>query len=138
VTKLRLQDAIPKDTLTSESSSRYSLSTIFKYTNKDRPPYIVQVQAMNDADSPVMHPLRISKLLSQIFPRDIVEIRKTGRSRVIAEMRSLDSANRLISNEQLSVYKLKAFIPLHKVLRTGILRDVPQDWKCYGNPYRPL
>jgi len=46
---------------------------------------------------------------------------------VIAEMRTLDSANRLISNEQLSVYKLKAFIPLHRVLRTGIIRDVPQD-----------
>jgi len=70
----------------------------------------------------------MSRLLSQISPRDIVEIRKTGLSRVIAEMRSLDSANRLISNEQLSVHKLKAFIPLHRVLRASILRDVPQDF----------
>jgi len=99
--------------------------------NKDRPPYVVQVQSIDNADSPILHPLHMSKLLSQISPRDIVEIRKIGRIRVIAEMKTFDSANRLISNEQLLLHKLKAFIPLHKVLRTGTLRDVPIfHWKC--------
>jgi len=123
-----VNDAKSKNPLPSGSSSTYSPNIVFKYTNKDRPPYIVQVQSIEDADSPVLHPLHISRLLSQISPRDIVEIRKSGRSRVIAEMRTVDAANRLISSEQLSLHKLKAFIPLHKVLRTGIIRDVPQDF----------
>jgi len=88
----------------------------------------VQVQPVDDADSTFLHPLHMSRLISQISPRNIVEIRKTGRSRVIAEMRNLDSANRLISNEQLSVHKLKVFIPLHRVLRIAIIRDVPQNF----------
>jgi len=110
-----------------KATTEPSTNTVFKYSNKDKPPYTVQVQPMDDADSTLMHSLHISRLLSQIFPRNIVEIHKIGRSNVIAEMRNLDSANRLISNEQLSVYKLKAFIPLHRV-RTGIIRDVPQDF----------
>jgi len=61
-------------------------------------------------------------------PRDIVEIRKTGRSRVLVEMRNQEAANRLVTNEQLLIHKLKAFIPTHRVLRTGIIRDVPQDF----------
>jgi len=125
---MSVNDATLKGPPPSGSTSMYSPNTIFKYTNKDRPPYVVQVQPIDDTGSSSLHPLHISRLLSQISPRDIVEIRKNGRNRVIVEMRTLDSANRLISNEQLSVHKLKAFIPLHKVLRTGIIRDVPQDF----------
>jgi len=75
-----------------------------------------------------LHPLHMSRVISQIFPRDIVEIRKTGRSRIIVEMHNDDATNKLVSRDQMSVYKLRAFIPTHRVLRTGIVRDVPQDF----------
>jgi len=83
---------------------------------------------VDNSEANSLHPLHISRILSQISPRDIVEIRKTGRTRVIAEMRNQEAANRLISNDQLSAHKLKAFIPAYRVLRTGIVRDVPQDF----------
>jgi len=110
------------------SSSMYSLISSFKYNNSDRPPFIIQVQPVDDSDVTSFHPLHISRILSQISPRDIIEIHKTGRSRVIAEMRNQEAANRLIANDQLVLHKLKAFIPTHRVLRTGIVRDVPQDF----------
>jgi len=70
-------DATLKSASATGPSGMYSLNTVFKYTNKDRPPYIVQ-QPVDDADSSFLHPLHMSRLLSQIFPRDIIEIRKTG------------------------------------------------------------
>jgi len=121
-------DAISAAITPNASPSTYSIVSSIKYNNNDRPPFIIQVQPVDDADVTSFHPLHISRILSQISPRDIVEIRKTGRSRVIAEMRNREAANRLIANDQLLLQKLKAFIPAHRVLRTGIVRDVPQDF----------
>jgi len=67
----------------------------FKYNNSNRPLFIVQVQPVDNSELISLHPLHISRILSQIFPRDIVKIRKTSRSRVIVEMRNQE-ANRLI------------------------------------------
>jgi len=61
-----VNDATSKVPLPSGSTSTYSSNTTFKYTNKDRPPYVVQVQSIDDADSLSLHPLYISRLLSQI------------------------------------------------------------------------
>jgi len=91
------------------SLSTHSIVSSIKYNNNDRPPFIIQVQPVDDADVASFHPLHISRIFSQISPRDIVEIRKTGRSRVIAEMRNREAANRLIANDQLLSLKLKAF-----------------------------
>jgi len=102
----------------------YPTASTFKYSNSDRPPFILQVQPVEDSEIASLHPLHMSR----IFSRDIVEIRKTGRSRITAKMRNQEAANRLISNEQLLQHKLKAFIPTYRVLRTGIVRDVPQDF----------
>jgi len=43
-------------------------------------------------------------------------------------MRSYEAANRLVESKQLAEHNLKTFIPLHRILRTGIIRDVPQDY----------
>jgi len=121
-------DATPATVSPTASSSMYSTALTFKYNSSDRPPFILQVQPVEDSEIASLHPLHMSRILSQISPRDIVEIRKTGRSRIIAEMRNQEAANRLISNEQLTQHKLKAFIPTYRVLRTGIVRDVSQDF----------
>jgi len=44
---------------------------------------------------------------------------------VIAEMCSYKAVNRLVDNKFLSTHKLKAFVPSHRILRTGIVQDVP-------------
>jgi len=42
-------------------------------------------------------------------------------------MCSYEAANRLMENKSLLSHNLKAFIPLYRILRTGIIRDVSQD-----------
>jgi len=100
----------------------------YKYSNKDRPSFAVQVQPVDDAGSSSLHPLHMSRVISQIFLRDVVEIRKTGRSKITVEMRNYDAANKLVASEQLVAHKLRAFIPTFRVLRAGVIRDVPQDF----------
>jgi len=96
-----------------------------RYSNKDQSSFIVQVQSTQD--SGLSHPLHISRIISQTFPRDILEIRKAGRSKVLVQTSTYEAANRLVSNSSLSSHSLQAFIPSYKVLRAGIVKDVSQD-----------
>lgn len=45
------------------------------------------------------------------------------------EVKSSDAANRLVSDLLLATQNLKAYNPSYKTMRTGIIRDVPQDIK---------
>jgi len=54
-------------------------------------------------------------------------MRKVCRNRVIAEITSYESANGLV-DKYLSSHNLKAFIFIHRILKTGIVRDVSQDF----------
>jgi len=87
----------------------------------NQPPYIVNPGTTQDTALP--HTLHISRVLSQIFPRDILEIKKVGRGKVLVQTTTYEAANRLVINNSLS-YNLRAFIPSYKILRTGIVRDV--------------
>ncbi|KYN04632.1 hypothetical protein ALC62_04504, partial [Cyphomyrmex costatus] len=58
---------------------------------------------------------------------DILEIKKIGRGKILIEVRSAAGANRLIENQIFPQNDLRAFIPAYKVLRTGIIQDVPQQ-----------
>jgi len=98
----------------------------FKYGSKDPPPYTVQVQSLDESSS--IHLLHISKIVSQILPRDILEIKKIGRGKVHVFLKSADSANKLASDASLDDHNLKAFVPSHRILRTGIMRDISQDF----------
>jgi len=39
-----------------------------------------------------------------------------------------DAANKLVENKFFLSHNLKALIPLHRILRTDIVRDIPQDF----------
>jgi len=119
-------DSSAKPSLPNRPSEDYAAS--FRYCSKDKPPYLVQIQPVHDTDSTSFHPLHISRTLSQIFPREILEIRKIGRNRITVEMRTYEAANRLVENKSLKDCNLKAFIPIHRILRIGIIKDVPQDF----------
>jgi len=43
---------------------------------------------VHDTDSTSFHPLHISRTLSQIYPSEVLEIRKIRRNRIAAEMRT--------------------------------------------------
>jgi len=88
-------------------------------------PFVVQVQSTQE--SGLSHPLHVSHVISQIFPQDILEIKKVGRSKVLVQTNTYEPANRLVSNNSLTSHNLRAFILTYKILRAGIIRDVPQD-----------
>ncbi|KYN01806.1 hypothetical protein ALC62_07394, partial [Cyphomyrmex costatus] len=59
---------------------------------------------------------------------DIVEIKKTGRGKIMITVMTATGANRLVENSIFAKHNLKAFIPAFKVLRTGLIQDVPQQF----------
>jgi len=69
----------------------------------------------------------INRILSQICPRGVLEVKKAGRNKVLAEMCSYEAANRLVFNKFLLTHKFKAFVPMHQILPTDVVRDVFQD-----------
>jgi len=89
----------------------------------DNPSFIVHVYSLNSDPSAPMHPLLINRLLSQIAYIDIKEIKKIGRSKILAEM---NSANSLTNSAKLAQEDLKAFIPAYCTMRTDIVKDIPQ------------
>jgi len=68
-----------------------------------------------------MHPLLISRLLSQIAYIDIKEIKK-----ILAEMNSAKSAISLTNNVKLAQEGLKVFIPAYRIIKSDIVKDIPQ------------
>jgi len=121
--------------LTSTPSNTSPSLLTLRYNNKDRPPYVVQVQSTLESSPP--HPFHISKTLSQIYPREILEIRKLGLGKVLVQLNSYESANRLVNNHSLIASNLKAFIPSYRVLRTGIVRDMIY-WEARSCLFLPL
>jgi len=118
----------PIDNSSQPDKSVPNLTSIFRYCRRDKPPFIVQVQPIQETDLSNLHPLHISRIISQIFPRGILEIKKNGRNKILAHMSTYEAANRLIEDRSLAERNLKAFAPMHRILRAGIIRDVPQDF----------
>jgi len=124
------EPALPTDR-TVEASSQGNFPnfvSVFRYSSRDKPSFIVQVQPIQESDLINLHSLHISRILSQIFPRGILEIKKIGRNRILAQMCMYEAANRLIEDKSLANRNLKGFVPMHRILRAGIIRDVPQDF----------
>jgi len=97
------------------------------YSTSDSPPYLIHVYSTADeAPSGSAYPLLISRTLSQLAYADIKEIKKIGKGKVLVEMKSAKAANKLIQDPNLEKHKLKAFVPLYRTIRSGIVRDIPQ------------
>jgi len=99
-------------------SSVPNFASMFRYCSRDKLPFIVQVQLVQESDSTTLHPLHISRILSQIYPRDVLEIKKVDRNKILAEMCTYEAANRLVENKILLTRNL-SFVPLYRILRTS-------------------
>ncbi|NEV49198.1 hypothetical protein EUZ93_01580 [Wolbachia pipientis] len=74
-----------------------------------------------------MHFSVLFRIISKSVKNGILLIKKLGAGKVIAEVKSVDAANRLITNPVFEKNNLRAFIPSFKVLRSGIIRGVDQS-----------
>ncbi|XP_070522275.1 uncharacterized protein [Cardiocondyla obscurior] len=69
----------------------------------------------------------ISRSITKITSVDFIECKKVGFGKVMIECRDFNSANKIIDNPDLLNHGLKAFIPSFKLVRSGIIRDIPQE-----------
>lgn len=97
------------------------------YTPSDSPPYAVHVHSVNSDLHAALHPLHVSRIISQIAYNDVSEIRKIGRGKILVELKSASAANNLVKSPLLNAHKLRAYIPTYRTLRTGVIRDIPTD-----------
>lgn len=81
----------------------------------------------NNSNSEAAHPLLVSKLIANIAFNDIIELKKIGKGKIMAELKTAKAANNLVSSDLLDSNNLKAFIPAYRTLRTGIVKDVPSS-----------
>lgn len=70
-----------------------------------------------------MHPLAISRALSNFCFNDIYEVKKLGKTRILAELKTAEAVNKLVDTQPLAPKNLKIFIPAFKVMRVGIIRN---------------
>lgn len=98
-----------------------------KYTINDKAPYTVYIYTKYSTHSSTeaAHPLYVSKLIANIAYNDIIEIKKIGKGKIMADLKSHQAANNLVSSELLASHNLQAFIPTYRTLRTGTVRDIP-------------
>ncbi|EGI58026.1 hypothetical protein G5I_13900 [Acromyrmex echinatior] len=102
------------------------------YNNTDLLPYVVHVHNSKldngKNSSPVnLYPTVVGSILIGIVDNDILETKKSGKGKISVEFRSDSAANNLVQNNVLAKHNLKAFISLHRIMRTGIIKDVPQE-----------
>lgn len=98
-----------------------------KYTSNDKAPYIIYIYTKNSSHSSAeaAHPLHVSKLIANIAYNEIIELKKIGKGKIMAELKTHQAANNLVSSELLDRNNLHAFIPTYRTLRTGTVRDIP-------------
>lgn len=116
--------------LTSSSSSSPAPGDFQRiaYSSKNKFPFAVFIQPSKERrDSPPLHPLAVSRALSNFFLNDIHEVRKLGKTRILVELKTAEAANKLVDTQPLAPKNLKIFIPAFKVMRVSIIRNVPQD-----------
>jgi len=115
----------------SDSSSSTETGKVI-YSPTDNSPYIVHVYSNNEDSMNSTHPLLISRILSQIAYSDIKEIKKIGRGKVLAEMSTAKAANNLVYNSRLEKERFKAFIPIYRPIRSGIVKNISQHFDETG------
>ncbi|XP_011705458.1 PREDICTED: uncharacterized protein LOC105460653 isoform X2 [Wasmannia auropunctata] len=75
------------------------------------------------------HPIKISSNVGKVMnSSDIIEMKRLGTGKILVECKTAAAANKLASNPDLANFNLKAVIPNYRVLRTGIIRDIPQEF----------
>lgn len=74
-----------------------------------------------------LHPTAVGRLLVGSSKLDAIEIKKTGYSKILIQMKNRESANALIANPIFKSKNLIAYIPAFRVSRQGIIKSVPLD-----------
>ena len=86
--------------------------------------FTVEVDSLSD---PPLNSLSVGRILHKSFKDEILNCKKKGPSRTTILCKSAFSANKIVENLEKINSKLKAFIPNFRVIRLGIVRNIPLD-----------
>lgn len=123
-----LQKIYPESTITDNSSDQPD--QLF-YNDKCSAPFVVNISKLPVSDRskiPHIHPLQLSRILRQTEVNGIVSIIKVNRNTSQVKFNSLFDANSFIANHKLDRAKYSVFIPKHRILKKGILKDIPPEY----------
>jgi len=100
------------------------------YDHNSSGPFDVIVQktcdSANSANSSI-DPLAVGRLLFFTNKNDILELKKTGYSKINIRFKTREATNKLTSNQILKAKGYHAYIPLYRTTRKSIIRGVPLD-----------
>ncbi|KYN19123.1 hypothetical protein ALC57_08549 [Trachymyrmex cornetzi] len=102
-----------------------SAITSNRYGKTDHAPFIVHIHAKIEHITESSYEVMMKRQVSRIISSGLCSIKKIGRGKIAVEMRNFYFANALASNKDLDKHGLFAFIPLHRTVRSGIIRGIP-------------
>ena len=124
----------PTDVLTTDSNTPegnksnqeiklFNLQQSNKYNQQN---IYVYIEKTNSQNLGRLHPMIVGHILHNKLnlKNNITSIEKSGINRVRVGIKTLEQANKLISNPALANENLKAFIPNNLLYRKGIIKDV--------------
>lgn len=123
-----MPSASKSETLNSDNNAGNQKDTSSYYAHSDKGPFVVYIYPTNPGFREVAHPLQVCIVVSNIAYNDIYEVKKIGVGKVMAELKTASAANNLINSPLLASHKLRAFIPSYRVLRTGVIKDIPSSF----------
>lgn len=102
----------------------------YKYQGNDVGPYrvVVQREVMENDRFTGINKINVGSILKQNgFGKAIIDIKKTGRNKVMVYMLDMNEANRLTTCRNLSLKHYRAYIPKYLVMVKGVINGIPEN-----------
>ncbi|KYN05833.1 hypothetical protein ALC62_03234 [Cyphomyrmex costatus] len=117
----------PKKSVPGTQERQIPVPLVCNYSSKDLPPYMVIVQKESDCTDSRINPIMVSRVISNYVGNSITEVKSAGRNKVLVLLNKYDKANTIVQPDFLKKHNLKANIPAFRVMRTGVVKNVPVD-----------
>jgi hypothetical protein len=111
----------------SSPAQNTSPTQIEYFYSRDVPgPYVVFVQ---NADNTYLHPLKFGNFLfkNSSLSKKPISIKPENRFKISVTFDNYISANEFVKSSFVKENKLKAFVPSYKVIKSGLVRDIPLE-----------
>lgn len=99
------------------------------YLETDEGPFIIHAES-KDKNIGRLHPMAVGRIFHRNLiniSKDIENISAIGKNKIKITFNNYKSANRVIRENLLDIFNIKAFIPRYKLVRTGIIFDIDPD-----------
>ncbi|KYN17765.1 hypothetical protein ALC57_09954 [Trachymyrmex cornetzi] len=99
------------------------------YDEGDIPPFIIFVKRTMDCNGgdSRLDPVSVARVMTRIANDKITEVKSSGRNKVAVHFNDRATANKVLSHPLLKESGLSASIPAFRILRTGVVKNVPLD-----------